>query len=78
MSVADSNLTQFPLRQNVVTQCVRDGLIWYSYVVEYDFQGVVDTFYIWAQSQEDAETRMQHVMMGCTIKGPLADLVSHQ
>ena len=69
---------QFPLKQTVVTQCVREGVMWFAYVVRYEFAGQHDTFYLWARDDEDAVARIYSIAINAEIVGKLKDQVVDQ
>lgn len=51
-------LLQFPLRQNMTTQCVVDGELRYLYAIEYMFCGVPEVAYLWARCSEEARHKV--------------------
>ena len=68
-----ANLLQFPIRQNVVLQCVEDGVIWYAYPVQYQYEGRVSTMYLWARDDADAASRFYAMTLVGTLGQRLKD-----
>lgn len=77
MSSTNAKILQFPLKQHQVTQQVRDGRIWYVYVIWYPgVDNQLEPVYFWALDDNDAMLRLEVIRKFGSLGGRLKDHVT--
>lgn len=70
-----ATLHQFPTRYHTPIHCIRDGVPWWAYKAEYEYDGTIEVFYFWARSDDDAKDRLAALGAGAQLVGRLQDIM---
>lgn len=72
------DLIQFPLKQTTMTQQVRNGEIWYVYLVEFQSAGMADSVLVFARDDAEALQKVYDLTLTAKLCGPLSRYVADQ